>query len=68
MAGLMFEVTNCLIVTPTHGAYLDNGTDMGLTVDDLILAYALGLVKLVIADMVINGSGFIYIKIHGSTP
>lgn len=46
MAGLMFEVTNCLIVTPTHGAYLDNGTDIGLTVDDLILAYALGLVNI----------------------
>lgn len=37
---LIFVVINCLIVTPTHDAYLENGTDIGLTVDSLILAYA----------------------------
>lgn len=35
-----FTVTNCLIVTPTYDAYLENGTDIGLTVGNLILAYA----------------------------
>lgn len=30
---------NCLRVTPTHDAYLDNGTLAGLTVDTLIIAY-----------------------------
>lgn len=35
-----------LVVTPTHDAYLDNGTDLGLTVGNLILAYAPGLVKI----------------------
>jgi hypothetical protein len=32
-------------VTPTHDAYLDNGTDIGLTVGVSILAYAEWLVK-----------------------
>lgn len=39
-------VTNRLIVTPTHDAYLDNGTVIGLTVGSLILAYAVGLVNI----------------------
>ena len=42
---LLFQVTNRLIVTPTHDAYLDNGTDIGLTVGVSILAYAEWLVK-----------------------
>ena len=33
--------TNRLIVTPTHDAYLDNGTDIGLTVGSLIIAYSI---------------------------
>lgn len=37
---LFLMVTNCLLVTPTHDAYLENGTDIGLTVGNLILAYA----------------------------
>ena len=32
-------ITNRLIVTPTHDAYLENGTDIGLTVGNLIIAY-----------------------------
>lgn len=32
--------TNRLSAAPTHDAYLDNGTDIGLTVGILILAYA----------------------------
>lgn len=39
------KTTNRLIVTPTHDAYLDNGTDIGLTVGVSILAYAEWLVK-----------------------
>ena len=39
-------VTNCLIVTPIHDAYLDNGTDIGLIVGSLILADALDLVNI----------------------
>ena len=27
-------------MTPTHDAYLDNGTDLGLTVGSLIIAYS----------------------------
>ena len=33
--------TNRLIVTPIHDAYLDNGTDIGLTVGSLIIAYSI---------------------------
>ena len=33
-------MTVCLIVTPTHDAYLENGTDIGLTVGKFIVAYA----------------------------
>ena len=36
---LLFQVTNRLIVTPIHDAYLENGTYEGLTVGDLIIAY-----------------------------
>lgn len=35
----MFLDTNRLIVTPTYDAYLENGTDIGLTVGILILSY-----------------------------
>ena len=35
-----FGFTNCLIVTPTHDAYLENGTCIGLTVGESIVAYA----------------------------
>ena len=38
--GLIFRFTNCLIVTPTHDAYLENGTCIGLTVGESIVAYA----------------------------
>lgn len=34
-----FHDTNCLIVTPTHDAYLENGTNIGLTVGIHIIAY-----------------------------
>ena len=37
---LIFRFTNCLIVTPTHDAYLENGTCIGLTVGKPIVAYA----------------------------
>jgi hypothetical protein len=39
MTGLIIIDTNCLIVTPTHDAYLDNGTDIGLTVGMIIIAF-----------------------------
>lgn len=42
----MFKITNGLIVTPTHDAYLDNGTDKGLTVGNFILAYACRFVNI----------------------
>ena len=35
---LNFKETNCLLVTPTHDAYLDNGTRTRLTVGECILA------------------------------
>ena len=47
---LFLLYTNGLIVTPTYDAYLDNGTDIGLTVGIIILAYAVGFVKLHQAD------------------
>ena len=37
----IFCITNCLIVTPTHDAYLEDGTYIGLTVDIHILAYTI---------------------------
>ena len=40
MVDLIFQFTNCLIVTPTHDAYLENGTDIGLTVGKSMIAYA----------------------------
>ena len=43
---LFLLYTNGLIVTPTYDAYLDNGTDIGLTVGIIILAYAFRFVKL----------------------
>ena len=46
MVDLIFRFTNCLIVTPTHDAYLGNGTDIGLTVGKLIVAYAGSLVNM----------------------
>ena len=33
-----FKETNCLFVTPTHDAYLDNGTRTRLTVGECIVA------------------------------
>lgn len=33
-------------VASTHNAYLNNGTDIGLTVDNLILAYVFQLVNI----------------------
>ncbi len=40
MVDLIFQFTNCLIVTPTHDVYLENGTNIGLTVGKFIVAYA----------------------------
>lgn len=37
---IIFYDINCLIVMPTHDIYLDNGTDIGLTVDTVMIAYA----------------------------
>ena len=45
MVGLIFRFTNCLLVTPTHDAYLENGTYIGLTVGESMVAYAERLVK-----------------------
>ena len=39
-AGLISQFTNRLIVTPTHDAYLENGTCIGLTVGKPTIAYA----------------------------
>lgn len=33
-------------MTPTHDAYLDNGTDIGLTVGNHIIAYAIETVNI----------------------
>jgi len=33
-------------VTPTHDAYLDNGTEIGLTVGIYIIAYAIIIVNI----------------------
>jgi len=30
---------HALVVMPTHDTYLDNGTDIGLTVDEFILSH-----------------------------
>ena len=38
--------TNRLSATPTHDAYLDNGTDIGLIVGILIIAYSMVLVNI----------------------
>jgi len=43
---VLFSNTNCLIVTPTHDAYLDNGTSLGLTVGTLIISYAIFIVNI----------------------
>ena len=43
--GLKFIITNCLIATPTHDAYLDNGADTRLTVGTIILACPFFLVN-----------------------
>ncbi len=40
MVDLIFQFTNCLIVAPTYDAYLENGTDIGLTVGKFIVVYA----------------------------
>ena len=37
--GRIFIDANCSIVTPTHDAYLENGTVLRLTVDIIIGAY-----------------------------
>jgi len=38
--------TNHLIVTPIHDTYLDNGTNIGLTVGGFIIAYSIITVNL----------------------
>lgn len=38
--------TNCLKVAPTYDAYLDNGTNVGLTVGIIIVTYAELLVNI----------------------
>lgn len=43
---VFFRFTNCLIVTPTHDAYLENGTCIGLIVGEPIIAYAERFVKM----------------------
>ena len=40
VVGLIFRFTNCLIVTPTHDAYLENDTCIGPTIGKSIVAYA----------------------------
>ena len=42
----IIRVTNSLIVTPTHDAYLENGTYIGLTVGNYMIAYADNLVNI----------------------
>ena len=40
------STANRLIVAPTHGTYLDNGTGIGLTVDNLTIAYTFAAVNI----------------------
>jgi hypothetical protein len=42
----IFKDTNCLKVAPTYDAYLDNGTNVGLTVGIIIVTYAKLLVNI----------------------
>lgn len=42
----IFKDTNCLNVAPTYDAYLDNGTNVGLTVGIIIITYAEILVNI----------------------
>ena len=42
----IFKNTNCPNVAPTYDAYLDNGTNVGLTVGIIIITYAKLLVNI----------------------
>jgi len=43
---VLIKNANCLRVTPTHDAYLENGTLVGLTVGILMISYVKSIVNI----------------------